>query len=171
LRIASVLPLPPGRGPRHLAFHPSGTIAYLVGELEPVLSVLAAEEGTGALRVLREMPLVPAAPGPGRIYPSEVKVHPSARLLAAALRGAEGAFDGFALFRLDASGDPSPAGHVPSGGDFTRHFAFDAAGRFLVAAHQKGNALSAFRVDADAATLTPLGEPVSAPAPSCVLIA
>lgn len=155
---SGILPLPPGRGPRHLAFHPLGRLAYAVGELDPVLSVLACDPVTGRLRPVRDLPLLPANPGPGRVYPSEVKLHPSGRLLVAALRGAgEGAFDGFALFTLDAEGNPNPAGHGSTGGGFTRHFAFSPDGRYLVAALQKGNALTAFRVDVPSLSLTPCG--------------
>ena len=31
--------MPPGSGPRHLAFHPNGTIAYVLGELGNTLTV------------------------------------------------------------------------------------------------------------------------------------
>jgi 6-phosphogluconolactonase len=169
LRPLGYLPMAPGLGPRHLAFHPSGRRAYLVGELDPLLTAFACDPVTGALQSLGDLPLLPADPGPGRVYPSEVKVHPSGKLLVVGLRGAgDGAFDGFALLTLDADGNPAPAGHGSTGGGFTRHFAFDPSGRFLVAALQKGNALASFRIDPAAATLEPCGR-IAVDAPACVL--
>ncbi|MGW1219840.1 lactonase family protein, partial [Streptomyces californicus] len=46
--------LRPGTGPRHLAFHPSGSLAYVLGELEPVLTVCRWDAAAGRLDVLGE---------------------------------------------------------------------------------------------------------------------
>src|SRR5690606_11938445 len=44
--------LRPGTGPRHLAFHPSGALAYVLGELEPTLTVCRWDTATGRFDVL-----------------------------------------------------------------------------------------------------------------------
>ncbi|MET8546742.1 lactonase family protein, partial [Kitasatospora sp. NPDC004799] len=51
--------LPPGTGPRHLAFHPSGRHAYVLGELRPVVTVCRWDAAAGALEPVGEAPLFP----------------------------------------------------------------------------------------------------------------
>ncbi len=77
LRLHGETALRPGIGPRHLAFHPSGALAYVLGELEPVLAVCRWDAATGRLDVLGETPVLPeheTADEAVRTYPSEVVV-------------------------------------------------------------------------------------------------
>ncbi|MFF3990673.1 lactonase family protein [Streptomyces sp. NPDC001797] len=82
--------LPPGTGPRHLAFHPSGSHAYILGELDPTVTVCRWDAATGALEPVRTAPLfrdctdeavspsAPVASVPcGDRWPPDLVLHPS----------------------------------------------------------------------------------------------
>jgi 6-phosphogluconolactonase (cycloisomerase 2 family) len=49
-----------GRGPRHLAFHPTQPLAYIVGELDRTIVTAAYEPTTGRLHPIAERSTVPA---------------------------------------------------------------------------------------------------------------
>lgn len=51
--------LRPGTGPRHLAFHPAGTHAYVLNELEPTLTVCRWDADKGTLEPVGEAPVLP----------------------------------------------------------------------------------------------------------------
>lgn len=64
-----------GTGPRHLAFHPDGSVLYVLHELEPQLTVCRWDAGSGRLEPVAEVPVAAAAaPGGARVYPSAVVV-------------------------------------------------------------------------------------------------
>ena len=54
------LALEAGTGPRHLAFHPTEPVAFLVGELNSTLATIAVEPDTGRLTVLGVCSTLPA---------------------------------------------------------------------------------------------------------------
>ncbi|MFD9904217.1 lactonase family protein [Streptomyces sp. NPDC059063] len=156
--------LRPGSGPRHLAFHPDGTHAYVLNELSPTLTVCAWDAVDGTLKPLTETPVLPGAPA-GDAYPSAVVVAPDGRFLWTATRGE----DVVSVFALDAAGGTARrTATVPSGGHWPRDLALHPSGRFLYAAHERSGDVTWFAVDPE--TGTPLrGGAVDVPAASCVV--
>ncbi|OKH90552.1 lactonase family protein [Streptomyces uncialis] len=155
--------LRPGSGPRHLAFHPGGTVVYVLNELAPTLTVCRWEAVEGALRPLTEIPVLPGAPE-GDAYPSEVVVAPDGRFVWTATRGED-------VISVFAAGDGGErlelVATVPCGGHWPRDLALDPSGRRLYAANERSGDITWF--DVDGAT----GLPVRAgslefPAVSCV---
>jgi 6-phosphogluconolactonase (cycloisomerase 2 family) len=53
--------LPPGTGPRHLVFSPDGRLAYLTGELDSTVHVLAWNPAADTGRVVQTLPATEAA--------------------------------------------------------------------------------------------------------------
>ncbi|MFJ5934734.1 lactonase family protein [Streptomyces sp. NPDC093071] len=157
--------LRPGTGPRHLAFHPSGTHAYVLHELEPVLTVCRWDAETGTLEPLGETPVVPEdTPGPS--YPSEVVVAPDGRFLWAAIRGD----DTLAVLALDPDGTkPVLTATVPCGGTWPRDLTLAPSGRHLYAANERSGDVTWFAVDPDTGVPARAGA-IEAPAASCVVL-
>ncbi|AOR35866.1 hypothetical protein BFF78_36690 [Streptomyces fodineus] len=152
--------LRPGSGPRHLAFHPDGTHAYVVNELTPTVTVCRWDGETGSLRPLTEVPLLPGAPA-GDAYPSGVVVSPDGRFVWAATRGEDVvsvlAVEGEALRLI---------GTVPCGGHWPRALAeYDG---FLYAANERSGDVAWFAVD-EATGLPRYEGSVRVPAASCVV--
>ncbi|MGW6538259.1 lactonase family protein [Streptomyces sp. NPDC055011] len=164
LRLHRETALRPGYGPRHLAFHPSGRHAYVVGELEPAVTVCRWDAQRGELTPLAEIPLVDAdTVGPA--YPSAVVVAPDGRFLWVAVRGT----DTIAVLVLSPAGDEAiRSATVPCGGRWPRDLALDPSGRRLYAANERSGDVTWFDVDPGTGTPVRSGS-VEAPAVTCVV--
>ncbi|MER5728823.1 lactonase family protein [Streptomyces sp. NPDC002138] len=145
LRVHSETALPPGNGPRHLAFHPGGSLLYVLNELRPLLTVCRWDAAAGAVEPVGEVPVAPeGVSGPARPSPSAVVVSPDGQFLWAAVRG----IDTIASFALSGDGGkPQLTGSVPCGGRWPRDLALDPAGRRLYAANEHSGDVTWFDVD------------------------
>ncbi|WP_128430096.1 lactonase family protein [Streptomyces cyaneus] len=153
--------LRPGSGPRHLAFHPGGTYAYVLNELTPTVTVCHWDADDGSLKPLAETQVLPAAPA-GNAYPSGIVASPDGRFVWTATRG-EDVLSTFAVEgeELRLVGAVTCAGHWPR--------AITEAGGFLYVANERSGDVSWFAVDP--ATGLPRYEgSIEAPAASCVVI-
>jgi 6-phosphogluconolactonase (cycloisomerase 2 family) len=154
-----------GAGPRHLAFHPSGRVVYVINELDSTITVFGYDGATGRLEQEQVVPLLPEG-WSGENIAAEVVVHPSGRFVYGSNRG----HDSLAIFAVDpADGRLRRLGHQPTGGRTPRHFDLDPTGGFLYAANQDSDNLVVFRVDDRSGGLTPTGHRVAVGTPSCVL--
>ncbi len=76
--------LPPGLGPRHLVFHPDGSVLFMVSELIPTVVSLAVDPATGAL-TQRDAFSIPSLDG-GIVQPAGILLAPDGRHLFVGLR-------------------------------------------------------------------------------------
>ncbi len=168
--------LPPGTGPRHLAFGASGTagegFAFVVGELDNQVHVLALRTDDDGLLAADPVAAVPACvtPGPEGVgaFPSHVALSSDGSRLYVAVRGPD------VVAVLDLVPDDSGVHLVhradaPLEGAWPRHFAVldTAQGDVLVVAGQNSSTLEALRVLPDGGA-----EPVASmalPSPACVV--
>jgi len=145
--------LPPGTGPRHLAFSADGRFVYLVGELDVTVRVLAwdADSGTGS-----PVQTVPAA------LDEVVGALPSHVLLDGQrlLVGTRTA-DVVAEFRTADDGRLSHVADHPLPGRWPRHF--EVVDGWTVVAEQVSGDLAVLAPDGSVRGSWPL------PAPACVL--
>ncbi|WP_435885552.1 lactonase family protein [Streptomyces subrutilus] len=155
-----------GTGPRHLAFHPDGSVLYVLHELEPQLTVCRWDAGSGRLEPVAEVPVAAAAaPGGARVYPSAVVASPDGRFVWAALRGA----DAIATLALAAGAEePRLTGTVDCGGSWPRDLAADPSGRRLYAANEHSGDVTWFDVDPLTGLPRRAGS-VAVPAATCVV--
>jgi len=155
----------PGAGPRHLEFHPSGRVLYVINELDSTITTFEYDRDRGAMHAVQVLTTLP--PGfSGTSTTAEVVVHPSGRFAYGSNRGD----DSLAIFRIDATtGRLTSAGHEPTRGRTPRHFMIDPAGRFLVAANESTGNVVTFAVDSANGGLSATGAEVDAGSPSCVL--
>ncbi|HKW62522.1 MAG TPA: lactonase family protein [Candidatus Acidoferrum sp.] len=155
--------LPPGAGPRHLAFSRNGNFMYVLGEVQSTVTVFA----NGAREKYREVQTISALPKgfSGRNDAAEIAIHPSGKFLYSSNRGHES----IALFRIDAaSGKLTAIGDYSVEGKEPRHFAIDPAGKFLLAEDQLSDRIVTFRIDQKTGVLTATGDSVEVPSPVCL---
>jgi 6-phosphogluconolactonase len=138
LEHAAELAMPPGSGPRHLAWVSDG-IAVVTGELDNTVTSLAWD-GAG-LRLLDRASTLPDG-FEGVSHASDIHVAPDGRLIHAANRG----HDSLATFSVDAAGKLAALGHRPTG-PTPRQFTLDPAGRFVLVASQDGHEVLVHRRD------------------------
>ncbi|MFV0131095.1 lactonase family protein [Streptomyces sp. HMX112] len=155
-----------GVGPRHLAFHPAGSHAYVVGELEATLTVCRWDAAAGALEAVGETPLLPVgAREPS--HPSGIAVAGDGRHLWVAVRGD----DSIAVLALDPAGErPRLVTTVPCGGHWPRDLALDPRGRRLYVANERSGDVTWFDLDPLTGVPSRAGS-LDVPAASCVAFA
>ena len=154
----------PGGGPRHLAFHPNGKLAYVVNEMGNTVTTFAWDGDRGTLTEIQTVGTLPAD-FTGSNTTAEVTVHPSGKFVYASNRG----HDSIAVFNVnDATGQLTPRGQTSTQGKTPRHFTIDPTGQFLVAANQASDTLVVFRIDPSSGALSPTGSAVNVPTPTCV---
>jgi len=153
------LQAPAGSGPRHLAWHPDGSSAYLTCELSSTLLHLAPEtEEPGRFHINGEYSTLPTGVDTDN-WPAEVAVHPRGHALYVSNRG----HDSLAVFQLAADGTPELTEVVPGGVQFPRHFALSPCGNWLLAGGQHDGRVTVLRVLEDG-SLEPTGNSAEVPA-------
>lgn len=159
-----VTDLPPGSGPRHLSFHPTGKWVYLINELNNVVTVFAYDEQAGSLEQLQQIRTLPEQHIAGSDDSgADIHVSPCGRYLFASNRG----HDSIASFRIDGvTGHLESTGWQSTGGRTPRNFAI--LGGKLLAANQNGGNVVSFHIDGDSGRLTPTGHELAIQTPVCI---
>ncbi len=157
--------VPPGHGPRHVAFHPALPWVYVVNEMGNSVTAFSIQGPGELLRAEQTLSTLP----PGFAEDNtgaDIHVHPNGRFLYASNRG----HDSLALFRIGPDGRLTPGGWYPTQGRCPRNFALDPAGRWLLAAHQESDSIVLFRVDPATGALSPSGRAVEISMPVCLTL-
>lgn len=155
--------LPPGSGPRHLAFHPNGKCAYVINELTCTMSVFAYDARRGALSEVQSISTLP----PGETVQrgqstAEVIAHPNGKFLFGSNRG----HNTIVVYAVDAAtGKLTLVEHQATQGRNPRHFAVDPTGAWLLAENQGSDTVVVFRIDSKSGKLTPTGQSLEVPVP------
>ncbi|MFO1056180.1 MAG: lactonase family protein [Dongiaceae bacterium] len=136
------LRLPPGSGPRHLAFHPEAALVFLLDELGGRVRVLAFDAEAGRLEPRHDVPLL-ARGAPESHAAAEIRVTPDGRFLYASER----VTSRIAGFAVDCkAGRLTPLGSWPTEPS-PRSFAISPCGRWLLAAGQESGRLASYAID------------------------
>lgn len=156
-----------GAGPRHVAFHPSNRLAYVVDELSSTVTSHRYDPDSGALapfQVVSTLPDTHVADSRA----SEIAASPDGRFVYASNRG----HDSIAVFSVEPrSGRLAPVGWTESRGRTPRFFAFDPSGAHLHVANEDSDAIVSFAVDRGTGLLSPVGDPVGTGSPVCIIFA
>jgi 6-phosphogluconolactonase len=176
----------PGAGPRHLAFHPSGSYAFVVNEIASSLTSYRYAPAVGRLDPLETVATIPpdfigetftpdvqvgeAATRPpvlGGNFAADVHVAPSGRFVYASNRG----HDSIVVYAFQEGTESlTYVGHVSSGGRVPRGFALDASGDLLLVANQSADSVVTLRLDPETGMASPTGFSAYSPTPTNVLI-
>lgn len=156
--------VPPGSGPRHFAFHPSGKVLYVLNELTTTVSIFACDDG-GPSRLLQSVSALPAD-FTGQNTAAEIAVHPTGRFVYTSNRG----HDSVAVFAVSDGGKRLELKiNVSTQGKTPRFIGVDPTGRYLLAANQDTNNVVIFKIDSETGIPTPTGKQVSVGAPVCLV--
>lgn len=162
---AAVYTAAPGSGPRHLDFHPNGRFVYLVGELTGTVSALTYDAETGTLSEVQTVSSLPDGFA-GTNTSADVHVHPNGRFLYVSNRGDS---DNLAIYTInEATGELTLVGHQGEDVVWPRNFAIDPSGAFLLVANRRADEITVLRIDTATGLLTPTGQRVSVPGPTCI---
>ena len=156
----------PGAGPRHVAFHPNGALAFAINEIVPSVTSYAWDAKQGVLKPVATISTEPAgAPLAGNSTAEFACTRPGG-----SFTGRTGA----------ATTSPSIASrrppdsftlveHEPTRGKTPRNFTIDPSGRWLIAANQNSDTLAVFSINDNDGTLTAVGPLADVGAPVSVV--
>ncbi len=156
--------MPPGTGPRHLAFHPHRPFAYIISELQSTITVFRYMERQGTFEASQTLSTLPDD-FKGQNLGAEIKVAPSGRFVYASNRG----HDSLAIYAVDQeTGKLSLVGHKSTQGIGPRDFTIDPSGALLLVANQDTDTVVTFWINQDSGMLTATGHVAAVPTPVCL---
>ncbi|MFO1304852.1 MAG: lactonase family protein [Burkholderiales bacterium] len=154
-----------GAGPRHVAFHPTQPLAYVVNELDSTVTTYRFDRATGALDPVEILSALPST-FTGNSRAAGIAVDAQGRTVYASNRG----HDSIAVFRVDpASGRLTFAGADPTLGKTPRFFTLSPNGATLFALNEESDTIVALRVDRETGRLSSLQAPVKCGSPVCMV--
>lgn len=145
-----------GYGPRHIAFHPTLPVAWVVDELGSAVTTYRWNGERGELDAEQILPSAPAD-FTGDNTGAEIAVGAGGRFVYASNRG----HNSVAIFAVDSrSGLLHSVGWQSSEGVQPRFIGLDLSRRFLYAANQSSDTVVAFRVNTATGRLTASGQTI-----------
>lgn len=153
----------PGFGTRHLAFHPNGKYAYVLGELSSKLEVVKYNSADGSFTHLQTITTIPQD---WQAHNGAAAIHLSAdgKFVYTSNRGE----NTIAVFAVQPDFTVKHIQSISSAGDFPRDFELSRGDHYLLASNWLSNNLTLYRRDADTGLLTAIESGVSLPEPVCV---
>jgi len=143
LTLNATVRLPDKAGPRHFAFHPNGTLVYVLGELDAAVYVFDYAPSTGLLTQKQRVSALPAG-FEGKPSAADIHVTPDGKFLYASERTSST----LAGFTVDPSnGTLTAIASVPTEPK-PRGFQIESSGRYLLAVGQLSHRMSTYRIDA-----------------------
>src|SRR5690606_23505045 len=153
--------LHPGAGPRHVAFHPSGSMAFVINELDSTITSFRYAEG--AMEPLETISTLPSD-FEGTNICADIHVSADGRFVYGSNRG----HNSIVVLAVAESGSLDVIQHISTGGDWPRNFALDPTGQFLLAANQRSDNIVVFAIDLESGSLRETGSEISLPSPVCI---
>ncbi|WP_263383267.1 lactonase family protein [Granulicella arctica] len=164
----AVFTMPPGSGPRHLAFHPNGKWAYSVNELDSTLTFFTWNPATGALTSVAAVPTMLPNGDVATNRAGEIAFDRAGQFLYSCNRGAA---EELLTYSIAADGRLKLIGRIPTGAKEARHFIVTPDDGHLLVARQFGNDVAVFTRDRKTGLLSATENRYPMDGASCVLFA
>lgn len=132
-----------GAGPRHLVFHPSGTYAYVINELDSTVTAYQYDQQNGALAEIQTITTLPAE-FTGTSWCADIHMDATGSFLYGSNRG----HDSIVVYAITSdSGELEWVEHTSTQGQTPRNFAISTNGNYLLAANQDSGTIVSFLID------------------------
>jgi 6-phosphogluconolactonase len=165
LKPAGVYKAKPGSGPRTLHFHPNGSTAYSMNELNSTVDVLTWNKSDGSLKFVTNIKL-PVEHTNAVSTGCDTVITKDGRYAYFANRGDDFLY---ACKTDPGTGALTPIARSNCGGKTPRNFALDPTERWMLVANQNSDQLSVFARNPDTGELAKEGNSYRCPAPMCIL--
>ncbi|MGA7327410.1 MAG: lactonase family protein [Rhodomicrobium sp.] len=140
----------PGAGPRHIAFHPSLPIAFVVNEIDSTVAACRWDEANGILTPMQLRSTLPPHFF-GASTAAAIVVSPCGRHVYASNRGQ----DGVVHFNFDSARNTlETVGWVSSQGRDPRFICLGSDGKTLLVANEQSDNIVSFDIDGESGALT-----------------
>jgi len=159
------LVLPPGSGPRHLAFHPSGKYTYILSEMSAILTACSFNAKNGVLEKINSASIVEEG-FDGKRQSAAVRVHPNGKFVYATNRDD---VSNLTVFCLNDEGGLEQLQIYKDIPYWPRDFNISPDGKYLVLAGARVNELRLYSIESETGLLTPTGASAKLSGPICVV--
>jgi 6-phosphogluconolactonase len=154
----------PGAAPRHFVFHPNGRIFYNLQEQDGMVTVYEYDPDTAGMKEKQSVSVMP--PGfAGSFLASELAISSDGHFIYAATR----LHDAISVLSVAEDGRLTRIGEAWTRGDYPRSFTLSPDGTMLFACNQRGNAVTAFRVNRSQGALDFVGQYAPVGSPACMV--
>ncbi|RYY68938.1 MAG: lactonase family protein [Chitinophagaceae bacterium] len=154
-----------GSGPRHMALHPTKSVAYLLNELTGSINVFSYNIKDVQLAEMQTIPSVKAG-FTGFAGSADIHISADGKFLYASNRGEANDIGIFAINKT--TGLLTLIAHQSVLGKAPRNFSIDPSGKFLLVANQDTNEIVLFLRNKKTGLLTDTGKRISVLKPVCI---
>lgn len=148
-------------GPRHIAFHPGGSYAFVINEINSTITSYSVASSGALTAIETKSSLMSAVSGNTG---AEIAVHRSGNWLYASNRGD----NSIIRYAISATGTLTDLRRISVFGMTPRHFSLALNDTVMYVAKQDSGSIHAFRVSAIDGSLTAVGEMATPPGPQFV---
>ena len=140
--------LSPGDGPRHLAFHPSKPMVYVINELTNSLAVFSQNISTGQLTLKQQISAL-QTPSKNNTA-SAIKISDDGRFIYAGIRG----INEIAVFAINNDGTAKLIQSHSTLGDWPRDLSLSPSQKHLLIANQKSSTITVLAINTETGLLS-----------------
>jgi len=170
LELSGTFDTKPGTGPRHLCFHPTRDLFYVVSELLPYIAAYRFDRATGRIEELNMLSVEPEKYEPrdynnfgACTHPADVHITPDGKYVYSSNRG----HNSISCFAVEQDGSLRYLYSVASQGITPRSFAISPDGKYMIVSNQDTSTVFTWEIGADG-SLTPTGSVAYVDQPVCV---
>ena len=157
--------VPPGSGPRHLAFSKDGRYVYVNGEVSMNVTTFARHPDTGELTPLQTVSTLPPGASPAGVTSAEIVLHPTGKWLYVSNRGR----GSIAVYATGADGRLTWLQDAPLPVKIPRGFNIDPTGQWLLVGGQSDHKIAVLKLDPATGLLSPTDQTATVGSPVCVV--
>jgi 6-phosphogluconolactonase len=162
--------VPPGSGPRHLAFSPDEHFVYVNGEMGLNVTTFARATDTGELSPLQTVSVLPPGAGTNGLTSAEIICHQNGKWLYVSNRDVAGkGRDNITVFEINQDGTLALQQNFLTPVKVPRGFGLDPSGQWLVVGGQADNQIVVLKIDAETGKLSATDQTAAVGAPVCVV--
>lgn len=159
----TALALEPGDGPRHLIFHPTMAMAFVVNELSSSVVSLQTDLEKGVFEAIDKKSTLPDG-YTDKNADADIHITGDGKFLYASNRG----HNSIAMFAVSDDGMLTGLGHEPVQGNWPRNFALSPDDNYLLVANQESNNIVVFKRDVATGRLSATGNTFTLSKPVCL---
>ena len=141
-----------GDGPRHLIFHPTKDMAFIINELSGSIVSASVNHETGMFERIDKQSTLPAD-YTGKNSCADIHITSNGKFLYGSNRG----HNSIAMFSVADDGKLTSLGNQSVEGEWPRNFTLSPDEKFMLVANKDTNDITVFSVDAETGLLTYTG--------------
>ena len=154
--------LPDRSGPRHISFHPTLNILYVITEFQSTVYTLTFTNDLSHMQFIQSSPTLPEG-FLGNNYGADIHVTDSGKFLFTSNRG----HHSVTTFKISSDGTIEPFTYTPTHGEWPRHFTILPDGPYMIIANEHTNNIVGMAIK-DNGELEQVTAPYPIVAPVCI---